>query len=109
MGTTFLLTVFAWIFFRAESISHALSYIRGIFSASLFTIPLFEGRRRALITVVLVIFFLCVEWLGRRDQFAIEKLLNTMPRFLRWFVYYGIIVLIWQFGIKEQTFIYFQF
>lgn len=109
MGTTFLLTVFAWIFFRAENIGHALSYIRGIFSISLFSIPLFEGRRRALITAVLVILFLCVEWLGRRDQFAIEKLLNGMPRLLRWLVYYGIIVLIWQFGIKEQTFIYFQF
>ena len=32
MVITFGLTVFAWIFFRAEDINHAISYISGIFS-----------------------------------------------------------------------------
>ena len=30
MLTTFMLTVFAWIFFRAENLNHAFSYVRGI-------------------------------------------------------------------------------
>jgi len=30
--TTFLLTMLAWIFFRASSVGHALSYLKGIFS-----------------------------------------------------------------------------
>jgi len=30
IGTTFLLTVFAWIFFRAESLNHALNYINNL-------------------------------------------------------------------------------
>lgn len=42
---TFGLTVFAWIFFRAENIGHAISYISEIFSSSLFTIPKFAGMR----------------------------------------------------------------
>ena len=37
--STFSLTVFAWIFFRAEDINHAISYISKIFSNSLFSIP----------------------------------------------------------------------
>jgi alginate O-acetyltransferase complex protein AlgI len=38
ISMTFCLTVFAWIFFRAENIGHALSYISKIFSSSFFTI-----------------------------------------------------------------------
>ncbi len=36
MILTFTLAVLAWIFFRAENITHAFSYISGIFSKSLF-------------------------------------------------------------------------
>ena len=36
---TFSLTVFAWIFFRAENLSHALNYISGIINPTLFTYP----------------------------------------------------------------------
>ena len=36
MLTTFILTVFAWIFFRAEDLNHAFSYIGEIFSESVF-------------------------------------------------------------------------
>ena len=39
MSLTFLCTLFAWIFFRAESITQAVSYIDGICSYSLFSIP----------------------------------------------------------------------
>jgi alginate O-acetyltransferase complex protein AlgI len=39
MGTTFGLTVFAWIFFRSDSVSSAFAYIKGIFTKSLFSFP----------------------------------------------------------------------
>lgn len=39
----FGLTVFAWIFFRAENLGHALNYISEIFSKSLFTFPHFNS------------------------------------------------------------------
>ncbi len=39
MGLTFCLTALSWIFFRANDIDHAVSYINSIFSPSLFTIP----------------------------------------------------------------------
>ncbi|MFK8302622.1 MBOAT family O-acyltransferase, partial [Capnocytophaga stomatis] len=42
MGT-FLLTVFAWIFFRAENLEHAYSFISRIPSRDLFRIPLING------------------------------------------------------------------
>lgn len=109
MIITFGLTVFAWIFFRAENISHAMSYVAEIFSESFFTMPEFPGMRRALTTVILVIGFVLVEWLGREQQYAIAKLGIGWMRPLRWGMYYGIITLILNFSGKDQQFIYFQF
>ena len=105
MLLTFGLTVFAWIFFRAENISHAFSYISEIFSSSLFTIP--EIRPRNLI--LLILFFVLIEWLGREGQFAIQNLGLKWKRPIRYAMYYAIIITIFWFGGKEQQFIYFQF
>ena len=109
MLLTFTLTVFAWIFFRAENLSHAFSYISGIFSGKFFTIPQFEGMRSALVTIVLVIIFLLIEWNGREGRYAIEQIGLRFKRPLRYAVYYSILILIFWFGGKEQQFIYFQF
>jgi hypothetical protein len=65
MLLTFGLTVFAWIFFKADNIGHAISYISEILSPSLFSIPKFAGMYNALITIILVGVFVLVEWQGR--------------------------------------------
>ena len=106
---TFGLTVLAWIFFRAENITHALSYISEIFSTSLLSIPSFPGVRRALITLILVGLFIIIEWIGREGQYAIAHIgLKWKPPF-RYTMYYAIIIAIFWFGGKGQQFIYFQF
>lgn len=105
MLLTFGLTVFAWIFFRAENIGHAISYISEIFSSSLFTIP--EIRPRNLI--LLILFFVLIEWLGREGQYAISQIGIKWKRPIRYAMYYAIIIAIFWFGGKEQQFIYFQF
>jgi alginate O-acetyltransferase complex protein AlgI len=109
MLLTFGLTVFAWIFFRASSIEHAVGYISEIFSLSFFTIPKFPQMDRALITLILVGGFILVEWLGREGQYAISQLGSKWKRPLRYAMYYSIIIVIIWFGGKEQQFIYFQF
>lgn len=105
MAFTFALTVLAWIFFRAENISHAMSYIGNIFSDSLFSIP--EIRPRELL--ILILLFLSVEWLGREHPFAIAGISNVRNVVLRWSMYFIILALIFIFMGKEQQFIYFQF
>jgi D-alanyl-lipoteichoic acid acyltransferase DltB (MBOAT superfamily) len=109
MLLTFGLTVFAWIFFRADNIGHAISYISEILSPSLFSIPKFAGMYNALITIILVGVFVLVEWQGREGQYAISKLGIKWKRPLRYAMYYAIIFAIFWFGGKEQQFIYFQF
>jgi len=106
---TFGLTVFAWIFFRAENINHAFSYVSEIFSGSLFTIPYFENGTLAIPTIVLIALFIMLEWHGREGQYAIAKLGRKWKRPLRYTFYYALIIAIIVFGGKEQQFIYFQF
>ena len=102
---TFALTVFAWIFFRAESLSHAFSYISGMFSGDLFSIP----KVNALVVLILIGIFMLVEWIGREYPYAIAHIGFKWPRVVRWGFYYLIITAIFVFGGKEQEFIYFQF
>lgn len=109
MGITFGLTVFAWIFFRAENISHALSILSEIASHSLFDFPRFASMKNALVTVILILFFLWIEWMGRERQHAFETFGLTWKRVYRYAFYYFIILLILWFGGEEQQFIYFQF
>jgi alginate O-acetyltransferase complex protein AlgI len=109
MSLTFILTVFAWIFFRAENISHALSYIYDIISSSPFQIPNIADPLGALKSIIFVIIFFAIEWVGRSHRYAIECLGFNWTRSLRYALYYAIITVIIVYGGAEQQFIYFQF
>ena len=110
---TFSLTVFAWIFFRAENIGHAISYISGILSPSIISMPNFTNSGRikfeSILTVFSVIIFIVIEWTGREEQYAIAKLAKTRTKRLRWSVYLIIILAIVFLSGSSQDFIYFQF
>lgn len=106
---TFSLTVLAWVFFRADSVKHAIEYLMGIFSKSLFSIPVFENRTQAAEVLVLICFLMFVEWSGKESQYGLEKLGLNWNRNLRMTFYLGIVCLIFLFIGKEQEFIYFQF
>jgi len=109
IGITFMLTVFAWIFFRAPDINHALKFISILFSKTLFVSPAgiaIEIDKRILLLTIL---FFIIEWLGREGQFAIEKLVSKWYSPIRYLFYCLIIYLIFWFGGNEQEFIYFQF
>jgi D-alanyl-lipoteichoic acid acyltransferase DltB (MBOAT superfamily) len=109
MLSTFSLTVFAWIFFRADSIGHAYQYISKIFSTSTFATPNFVGRGGAITVIILIISFVIIEWMGRKQQYALEDIGLKWVKPARWALYYMIMVFIFLFSGKEQEFIYFQF
>ena len=101
---TFCLTVFAWIFFRADSITHALLYIQSIFNYSLFEMPKVFPKS----VIIMILLFVIVEWLQRSKQYALE-LNNKTPKIVRWSFYFVIVMMILQFNGAQQEFIYFQF
>jgi len=107
---TFGLTVFAWIFFRANSIGHAFDIIAEIFSSSIFKTPQFEGINMAITTLILIVIFILVEWFGREEQYAIARVGIVNNTFIRHTIYYVIVFLIIYLGnFNENQFIYFQF
>jgi D-alanyl-lipoteichoic acid acyltransferase DltB (MBOAT superfamily) len=106
---TFTLTVFAWIFFRAENINHAFSYIKEIFSSSLFEIPNYSDKKGVLIVIGIVGVFILIEWLGRKGEHALANIAMKLKRPLRYGFYYVIVAMILWYSGKEQAFIYFQF
>ena len=110
MLTTFTLVVFAWIFFRADSLIHAFHIIGTIFSESLFMIPAFSGRKNSLVVLLLISIFTVIEWVGRENEYAIEKIFRK-SRALRWSFSYVMIIAVFTSIIFSvpQDFIYFQF
>jgi hypothetical protein len=102
---TFLMTVFAWIFFRAENLSHAFSYINGLLSSSLLSVPTVFPP----LTLIVIIFFVVIEWLGKQNEYAIATMFTANSRVLRWSFYLCLLMSIFLFSGKQQQFIYFQF
>ncbi len=102
---TFGLTVFAWIFFRAESLHHAFGFIAGIFDTNFFALQIDVAYS----LLILIPVFIMVEWFGREQQYAIAKFGNEKSKWIRWSFYYLLVVAIFYFAGGEQEFIYFQF
>ncbi len=105
MIMTFGITVIAWVFFRADNITHAFAYLGEIFSPSLFQKPEILPIK----VIVLIVLFSVIEWLQREKQHALELEHIQLPRLVRFAFYYAIIVVIFLFGGQQQEFIYFQF
>jgi len=113
IGITFFITTIAWIFFRAKNMEHALNYIYNLF-IGIFQHPTlilnFDFWKPYKLIVLFIMFFISVEWLGRKNQYAIEKFGEKWLRVFRW-AFYSFIIFF--FGMYAQTvetpFIYFQF
>jgi len=103
--TTFSLTTFAWIFFRSLNLTQALNYIYGIFS---FQIGKTELKLRSDLIICIIVFFV-IEWIGRREQFALAKFGLKWNSYIRLTFYFILIIALFWFGGKEQQFIYFDF
>ena len=102
---TFMLALFAWIFFRSDNLHVACDFIKNIFDYSLFAIPQVKDMR-LLLTIAI---FFSIEWIGREGSFALEYLEKRLPLLLRW-IFYGILTasIVSHVGTDKQ-FIYFQF
>ncbi len=106
---TFCLTVFAWIFFRSESVHAAFSFLQGIFSTSLFSVP----DKLNIDFIFIIIAFIIIEWLQRTRVHALQFTQGSTTTLK----YYSIVLLnsivIWAillWGVfGNKTFIYFQF
>ena len=106
MLLTFVLVVFGWIIFRAESIGDAWQYICRIFSYDLFTMPfLFIGAKK---TMLFSAVMLIMEWLSKEKEHAL-CFGSRFPVWIKYPIYYVLILAMLEYSPNSQTFIYFQF
>ncbi len=115
---TFLLVCFAWIFFRANSLTDALYIIghlfygaRHIFDLSWWKLMMPKNGLNEydyLLSVLSIIFLLCVHLLQRHG--SMRHMLAERSAKTRWLVYLALLLGILFFGVFNRSqFIYFQF
>ncbi|UKT63241.1 MBOAT family O-acyltransferase [Pedobacter mucosus] len=117
--TTFMLVAFAWIFFRAQSISSAIYIIKNIF-LGLTHIPSQVGqtiqdfsdagivKTDLLVSFALIVFLELVHYL-QKNKNIYQKILSY-PFYYRWSAYYILLLTIILLGVFDNSqFIYFQF
>ena len=106
MLLTFVLVVFGWIIFRAGSIGDAWQYICRIFSYDLFSMPfLFIGAKKTLFFSAVM---LIMEWLSKEKEHAL-CFGSRFPVWIKYPIYYVLILAMLEYSPNSQTFIYFQF
>lgn len=101
---TFSFIVITWVFFRADSVSHAVAYLQRLFSRSLTVAPGDLPMKEILITLL----FILVEFVRRKKAHPLQ-INDIRQQWARWGVYIAVIAVIMFFGGGTQKFIYFQF
>lgn len=109
MLATFILVAITNIIFRADNISQALDYYKHIFSLSIFSFPSLKINMNTISAIIFSCMTLLIEWLGKKQEYAITVLVRKFSKPVRWAFYYAIAIIIFLFAAKEQQFIYLQF
>ncbi len=118
---TFLLTTFAWIFFRANSVSDAFLFIRRLFTKwnpwvlfdqSIYRLGLDAIEINILFFAVCMLF--AVDYIKYRKKLQFSEFLSVQNTWFRWAVIIAVILSILVFGIygtefDTSKFIYFDF
>jgi len=105
MAITFALVVFAWIFFRADSLGHAGSVIAAIATDTDWLGLAGYGKVKPKILIVVL---LVLEWLHRGHSHPFEAL-RTRPVLAHSFAYALILAIVLLGGEANAPFVYFQF
>lgn len=110
---TFNLVSFTWIFFRANSLYDALYIVGHLFTNPGTPAPLFDlmpGGAYDWMIVILAI--LLMEWIHfmQAKRGGLRQALRVQPVWLRWPLYFGLVMIIFIFGKFASTeFIYSRF
>ncbi|MFV5692431.1 MBOAT family O-acyltransferase [Flavobacterium sp. LT1R49] len=105
MLLTFCLTAFAWIFFRAKTVSEACIYIKNMFKFDFKGgIQFLDFERYSIELLLLLLFFILIEWNSRENEHPFYGKYINLKVIL-------IVLLILVLGVfsSPSDFIYFQF
>ena len=110
VGTTFTLTCFAWILFRARNLEDAwyiFTHLHQGWDLGAISTPRFLLRQLP-VAVMAIIVLEVIQWLNRRPEWVAQ--LPRVPTIVRWPAYATAVVAIILLGVfRDNQFIYFQF
>jgi D-alanyl-lipoteichoic acid acyltransferase DltB (MBOAT superfamily) len=96
---TFVLVTIGWVFFRADTVHDAFHYLQGM-GHNLLSMPAYAD------SLLLVVLFVCLDWLSRRDERKPHAFIPAVPYVL----VLTIVLLLFGKGSENNIeFIYFQF
>lgn len=99
--------VFVLFIFRMKDIQEGISYLGAFFTGS--GEAHLQYGEDLWITLVLIILFFVLEWLGRFDSHALGSIPDKIPKGMKWAFFYLLLFSILYFKAPEQEFIYFDF
>jgi D-alanyl-lipoteichoic acid acyltransferase DltB (MBOAT superfamily) len=110
---TFNLVSFAWIFFRANTVSDAMYIVGHLFVKPEIPSSLFEimpgGWYEWMIALLALLVMEAVHWMQERND-GLATVIRRQPTWLRWSAYYGLVMVIFMFGkFGANEFIYSRF
>ncbi|PZW39042.1 D-alanyl-lipoteichoic acid acyltransferase DltB (MBOAT superfamily) [Mesonia algae] len=101
---TFMMTAFAWIFFRANSVTHDFLYIEELFTFK-FKVDRLVIERFPFEILPLIGLLICMEWFSRNREHPLK---NSNIAYIK-AVFLVLMILIFGSFSEMQEFIYFQF
>ena len=104
MSVTFMLVMIGWVLFRAESMSIAIEYLRGMCTWSLFSVPSMVNK----IVLLSIAFMFFVEWCNRGCEHEVSSV-RLWKKPIRYLFYWFMLAYIYLFAGNSGAFIYFQF
>lgn len=108
MVLTFLLVAFGLILFRADSIHDAILFVSGVLTSSIVSKPTIPVSS---ITLLFIFILILLEWYKRDKEHPLQFTSNLLLKksYVRYTLYYIIIILIYFCQGNSSSFIYFQF
>jgi len=109
MAGVFILLMFTFLIFRADSLAQALDYYSRLFSPSLFKSFVITEKVNMAAALLAIIVMFCAEWKQRDKEHAlqIDGIQKTGVKVL---IYYGLVCFILVFSATNITdFVYFKF
>lgn len=101
---TFIITCFAWVFFRASQVSEGFNYLKRILTNGSMKIEYLSMERNSVEMLLLVGFFVLTEWFNRQNE-------QPLSGRFSYFKTVVVLLMLLLFGVysRHQDFIYFQF
>lgn len=104
---TWLLVVVGLIIFRANSLGQFWMCVYRICDKTLFTIPDIISPTYFLPILIIIPFLIIMEWIYKDEEYGFK--ITNLNKTCRWIMYVILISIVFLFGTKAETFIYFQF